>query len=400
LEVFMPGRSYKVGDTTTTGHVVAEILGQSPAACIYTSTKDDLRWSYYANDGVLPDEHGAVVAKFDTLMDEIKGLDGALESKRPLFTLLGKNLFIALNATKPGALPDIFSRVEKKIAEYANAASRGGRAPGRSAKPIPSPFDLAVVCALHEPELEAVFSFSKWTNGPRMPSDPQTYYSSTWTTKGNKKLRVVVAAPNQMGLTASAVLSAKMILQFRPKMLAMAGIAAGARSTKQGFGDILVPDQTFDYGSGKTTSIKGESKILPSPNPIQMNAKLLGRLKEWQRERTGLDQISKAWQAAKPNTRLSLHIGPMFSSPTVADSAQPVEDMLNHWRKLIGLEMEAHAVHRACNDTIDPGPLFLCAKSICDFAENKSDDWQHYAAYTSARFIHRFVLAEWMTLFE
>jgi hypothetical protein len=215
----MPPRSYKVGDTTTTGHVVAEILGQSPAACVYTSTKDELRWAYYANDGVLPDEHGAVVAKFDTLMDEVRSLDGTLDSKRPLYTLLGKNLFVALNATKPTALPDIFSRVEKKITEYTTkTASSRSHPAGKTSKLIPSQFDLAIVCALHEPELVAIFSFSRWVKGPRMPGDPQTYYSSTWTTKSNKKLRVVVAAPNHMGLTAAGVLSAKMILQFRPKL--------------------------------------------------------------------------------------------------------------------------------------------------------------------------------------
>lgn len=397
----MSPKSYRVGDTTTTGHVVADILGQSPAACVYTTTRDELRWAYYANNGVLPDEQGAVIAKFDTLMDEIRELDGTLDSKRSLFTLLGKNLFVALNSTKLNARSKIFSQVEKKISEYtARVASPTSRQPSKAAKLILSQFDLAIVCALHEPELEAIFSFGRWAKGPRMPSDPQTYYSSTWTTRTGEKLRVVVAAPNQMGLTAAGVLAAKIILQFRPKMLAMAGIAAGSKSDKQGFGDILVPDQTLDYGSGKTISTKGGSKVLPNPNPIQLNAKLLGRLMEWQRERTGLDVISKSWQAAKPITRLTLHIGPIFSSPTVVDASQPVEDILGHWRKLVGLEMEAHAVHRACNDTIDPATVFFCAKSICDFAEGKNDDWQHYAAYTSARFLYRFILAEWNTLFE
>jgi len=68
---------------------------------------------------------------------------------------------------------------------------------------------------------------------------------------------------------------------------------------------------------------------------------------------------------------------------------------MQHWRKLAGVEMEAHAVHRACNDTVDPAPLFLCAKSICDFTEGKTDDWQHYAAYTAAQFVHGFVSSEW-----
>jgi len=175
----------------------------------------------------------------------------------------------------------------------------------------------------------------------------------------------------------------------------MAGIAAGTKAKSQGFGDVLVPEHTFDYGSGKSVAKGKKLTILSSPNPLALNPRLLGRLKEWQRERSGLDEIEKGWKAVKPRTRLEIHTGPMFSSPTVLQTDQPIQEVMQHWRKLAGVEMEAHAVHRACNDTIDPPPLFLCAKSICDFAEGKSDDWQHYAAYTATQFVYRFVTSEW-----
>ena len=38
-------------------------------------------------------------------------------------------------------------------------------------------------------------------------------------------------------------------------------------------------------------------------------------------------------------------------------------------------------------------------KSICDFAHDKDDDWQDYAAYTSSELCHRFIVAEWDRLF-
>jgi hypothetical protein len=60
--------------------------------------------------------------------------------------------------------------------------------------------------------------------------------------------------------------------------------------------------------------------------------------------------------------------------------------------------MEAHGVHTACRDaTVPPVPL-LCVKSICDFARNKKDRWRKYAAFTSAQFCYRFVVAEWHNL--
>ncbi len=394
----MPPKLYKVGEKSSTGQEIACILGQSPLAFVYTTIDNQLRWHYYGNGGVPTDEQGITIAKFDTLMDEIRDLKGPLKNKLPLYTLLGKSLFIALNASKPNTLPDVFARVEKQITVHQRAGSNS-RTTSSKSELLGGSADLAIVCALHEPELEAILSIAKWTPGPRLTGDPQTYYSSTWRTRAKKKLKVIAAAPNQMGLTASGILAAKIILQFKPKLLAMAGIAAGSKSGKQGFGDILFPDQTFDYGSGKTIIVSGKRKVLPSPDPIQINPKLLGRLKEWQLKRTGLDEVSKGWPATKPKTRLDVHIGPMFSSATVLGASRPIEELMSQWRKLIGVEMEAHSVHRACSDTIEPSTVFFCAKSICDFAEGKNDDWQHYAAFTSARFLHKFIVAEWSTLF-
>ncbi len=392
----LPAKIYKVGEKSSTGHKIAEILGQSPLACVYTTADNQLRWVYYPNDGLLPDKLGAMIARFDTLMSDIKALHVDPEIKRDIFMLLGKSLFVALNSKKPKSLPNVFKEVERRISNHAEARSTSNLKSAGDKDLIK--FDVAIVCALHEPELTSVLSIGRWSQVPALVGDPQTYYSSVWRAKEGQNIRVVVAAPNYMGLTASGVLASKIVWRFRPRLLAIVGIAAGARSDKQGFGDILAPDQTFDYGSGKTTLVGRKSKVLPNPNPLQINAKLHGRLKEWQRERTSLDNIVKMWRAEVPLTRLQLHIGPLFSSPTVLDNTQSIDEAMSHWRKLIGIEMEAHAVHRACHDTIEPAPMFLCLKSICDFAEGKDDKWQHYAAYTSARLLYKFLVAEWPRL--
>jgi nucleoside phosphorylase len=130
-----------------------------------------------------------------------------------------------------------------------------------------------------------------------------------------------------------------------------------------------------------------------------VDAKLVGRLKDWQRNQEQLDRIRTSWSGAEAKTVLRLHIGPLFSAPTVVANEDSVAAIHSQWRKLIGVEMEAYAVHRACSDTIDDQPLFLCLKSICDFADKKKDDrWQEYAAFTSASFFHRFLVEEWSTI--
>jgi nucleoside phosphorylase len=86
------------------------------------------------------------------------------------------------------------------------------------------------------------------------------------------------------------------------------------------------------------------------------------------------------------------------SGAAVIDAEQPVLDVLEHWRKLIGVEMEAYGVHLACQTAASPSPEFLCIKSICDFAAKKTDDWQDYAAFTAAELCHRFLTEEWENL--
>jgi nucleoside phosphorylase len=89
----------------------------------------------------------------------------------------------------------------------------------------------------------------------------------------------------------------------------------------------------------------------------------------------------------------------MASGAAVVDAQPSVDGIVDHWRKLVGLEMEAYAVHRACKDTIEPQPKFLCLKSISDFAQDKDDAWRDYAAFTAAELCYQFLVAEWEWLF-
>jgi nucleoside phosphorylase len=267
--------------------------------------------------------------------------------------------------------------------------------------PITQSFDVSIVCALHIPELEKVLKTGEqpWETLPQLLDDPHTYYHTTYTTQKGNSIRVIAAAPNQMGLAASAVLATKMILRFHPRLVAMVGIAAGIATDSQGFGDILAAEHTFDYGAGKVTAEEGKLIFKPDPKPLEIHTKLHGRLKEWQARRTGLNDIYEQWEGPKPDKILRLHVGPLGSGAAVIDTKEPVADVKKHWRKLVGVEMEAYAVHRACKDTVTPEPMYLCLKSICDFAEKKEDAWQPYAAFTAAQLFYRFLIIEWENLF-
>jgi nucleoside phosphorylase len=263
--------------------------------------------------------------------------------------------------------------------------------------PSADDFDIAIICALPRPELDKVkrAGGALWEPLPSAPDDPSSYFATSWKTEAGSTLRVVAASPTQMGMPASSVLATKMILRFRPKLVAMVGIAAGTRTDKQGFGDVLAADRTFDYNAGKVSAREEKLHFEPDPNPISIPARLRDRLMVWSAQRIELDLISSAWPANSPRTRLSIHVGALGSGAAVIDARQPVTEVLQHWRKLVGIEMEAYGVHIACRDAVEPAPAFLCLKGVCDFALEKGDEWQDYAAYCAAEVCFRFLVKEW-----
>ncbi len=267
---------------------------------------------------------------------------------------------------------------------------------------LPAPFDIAILCALRDPELKKVLDTgtTPWLELEPQADDPATYHFGTYVTAKGTTLRIVAASPTQMGMTAAAMLTTKMVGRFRPKLVAMVGIAAGVSPKTQGFGDILGPDILIDYGSGKRGTEAGAQVFRPDPHPINLAPILRNRLRDWQMKSGQLSWIRDRWQGAAPNTVLKLHVGPLGSGEAVVAADPVVDEVREHWRKLIGIEMEAYGVHFASQEAIHPPPMFLCLKSICDFADaEKKDDWQHYAAYTAAQLCQLFVTEEWERLF-
>ncbi len=266
-----------------------------------------------------------------------------------------------------------------------------------------SAVDVVLICALKEPELAQVRRIrgTSWAVVRVGADDPHTYEETRLQCDGGLDLRIVAGTPNQMGPTSAAVLATKMILRFRPKMVVLAGIAAGVDREGLCMGDILAAEHTVDYGAGKITEEAGVPVLRPDPKPLAAEQRLLSRLKHWEACESGaLHAIRNGWPARSPQSALRLHVGPLGSGSAVIASRGPVQDAQSHWRKLVGIEMEAYGVHRACADAVHPSPVFFCAKSVCDFADaNKNDQWQDYAAFTSAEFVFAFLRREWRNLF-
>lgn len=135
---------------------------------------------------------------------------------------------------------------------------------------------------------------------------------------------------------------------------------------------------------------QGQRVFLPDPRHVSAEHSLSEALWSFGQNQELTRGIEDNWPAKRPETRLSVKKGPIASGFAVVSNELIVKDIIQGNRKLIGLEMEAFGVYSACEYLPRPRPRYICVKSVCDFADGeKNDDFQDYAAYTSAEFICR-----------
>ena len=255
-------------------------------------------------------------------------------------------------------------------------------------------FDIAIVAALNSPELEQILKLpANWTKHS-IENDASQYYIGNFINL-SKKLKVVCASAPQMGMVASATLAMKMINSFKPRYIAMTGIAAGYKSNNIGFGDVLIADQSYDGTSGKIEiNENNEKHFSPNPTPIPLDSDLKEKFRTYENHEI-FSKIKRGFNGNTPNTELKMKIGPLVSVPFVIQNESEFESFKETQRKLIGLEMEAYGIFYSANNSPNPKPKPIVIKSICDFGDvKKGDDFQIYAAYTSAQFFYEFALNE------
>jgi len=246
--------------------------------------------------------------------------------------------------------------------------------------------DIAIVTALGNPELEHVLKLGYEWAEMRMPADPTVYYVGRFI-KDGREISVLATSANRKGMPSSAALATKVAIKFNPTVLAMLGICAGIKH-KTNYGDIIVADPTWDYGSGKyAVDGEGSSVFLAAPFQCQLDMHVRGVAEQLARDPTITKSISASWNGDVPQGKLAAKIGPMASGASViADDAHARAIALQQ-RELLAIEMEAYAVMAAAEQAKTPKTLAIVIKSVCDYADSeKSDSWQAYASHTSAHF--------------
>lgn len=244
---------------------------------------------------------------------------------------------------------------------------------------------FAALIYVTETERNAVMRMYHWEE-LHLAGDEQVYYKADETKNG---LPILSAMQDEMGMTASATLTMKLIEHFKPKYIIMPGIAAGTvgdANNEQLYGDVVLADMVWNYSNGKyvpkeqASIVFGEVGFKPRPTVARISDDLL-------------PYFEKAIRSARNETHV--HIGAVASGSAVVANKLILEQQVNtQFATTKGLEMEGYGVAYAAAHAVEPRPKAIIAKSVCDFADSrKSDKYQKFAAYTSCEFV-RFLLSE------
>lgn len=245
--------------------------------------------------------------------------------------------------------------------------------------------DILIITALQK-ELDQILNLPfNWEN---QKSDSHTFHFGNIRNLEDKNLRILAVSCLHMGIAASASLTSKLGALFKPKLILMSGIAAGIKE-KVNLGDILVAEYCWDWGSGKKTQIEGISVTKQAPHQISMPLKYKDGFLQLSKDKEFLDKVFCDYQGKKPHSQLGLHIGPLATGSVVLEDQNIVNSIIEQHRNTLGIEMEAYGVAYA-SELLGIGSIII--KSVCDFANTeKNDDYQSYAAFTSAKAIERFI---------
>ena len=105
--------------------------------------------------------------------------------------------------------------------------------------------------------------------------DSATYVQTGTIISNGNSLSVVVGCCTRMGSTESALLAAKLIDHYRPKIVGITGICAGYEE-KVSYGDVIIADPCWDYMmySKITSTPDGVKTVANAPDFIPIETEI------------------------------------------------------------------------------------------------------------------------------
>lgn len=253
--------------------------------------------------------------------------------------------------------------------------------------------DVAIITAVEDEYKEVLGMPLAWEDYEAKNSLTWYKYAELNITE-EKKVSLVVAKLNEMGLVSAARQTECILNELHPKLVCMCGICAGIKG-KVEKGDLIVAEKTWDYGNGKILPKEGGYyyNFDAEPNQIQLDAGVLAKIKKYGQE--CLDLANVLWKekyGEETKYASNLRVGALPSGAAVVQDEKLIEELvIPQHRKSLGIDMETFAVYYACHCNKN-SPKFISMKAVVDFADaNKDDEYHEYASYISAHTLLAFV---------
>ena len=329
------------------------------------------------------DEKEYIRREISLAVDDIRaGLQGGFQRLNVIAARVGGAFELCVNS----AISDLQCLVDSRRKDFLQdqALKRG--------------IDVAIVCALQSPELEAVLNlfdrgpveYHEWTDNPHMAYLGMFRSKAGESESTAKSVNVVAAHQDRMGMVDCALLAAKVIREWSPRYLVMTGICGGWRKQNVRLGDIVVPTSVYTYQSGKY--IGGEFKR--EIRSVHVQPAIIRQVQAVSKKLSSL--VSKGWHD-EVTSNPSILTETMACGDAVVDDEEMLEAIAVPDRKLVAVDMESYALIRAAELLPQYGTTALVVKGVSDFAYHKTDtSAREYAAFTSANFLYHFLLSELM----
>jgi nucleoside phosphorylase len=266
--------------------------------------------------------------------------------------------------------------------------------------------DIAILTALDE-ELAAVRNnFSRVKPVTLKGEDTaQCYWTKVKALNSGTERQILLASAGISGRIRSALLTLHVLTRWRPRIIVLAGIAAGIRhedlkGRNPQHGDILLAQYIVDYEGQKVTENRTETNALHVVpefrfKPFRINEHCLTVAK-----RVADTDWNKGIKVERPkdpswNDRGFASIqyiekeSCLLCGDKVVASATFINALLDEQKYAIGLEMESAGVAAAVSAQGETAKLIV-VKAISDFATDKANAetarWRPYARAASAAF--------------
>lgn len=191
----------------------------------------------------------------------------------------------------------------------------------------------------------------------------------------------LIIKPLRMGLVNMAIVAAKAIELFQPKIVAMSGICAGVKD-RSNFLDLVVGSECWEHQTGKWKDgvFKQEPYQIPLPSDLRVD---LSQSSEDQDIKNYLR--NNLYHQELKNFEIIL--APISSGSSVIADHNMMDSIANQQRKMAALEMEMYSLYEAASQSLCR-PLFFGAKSVVDLGDAvKNDDFHESACVISARYV-------------